>query len=377
MKWKTAYRCRTAVLFLALTAAAAAALFCGGPLGRRYSARGIRRALPAFTPGEIKQITISWRAVKTTLIRQDGRWVIRERAGRPASEPRIARLLNSLATLAPVKELAASSPETLRALHLVEDDPKTLPGVRVVLRAASGRELFRILLGKGHFVRPEPDLPPAPDAEGRYVKTGGKVYLIPVALENCQPSPSAWVEPLRLRGLESALHIAVRRFGGRGDSQPVWTVSRESAAQPFTLTQPAGKPADFRLLSGLAEYLTKPFTSDYFLPDKPCSLHLARRLTVRCADGFSYRLDLYPRPGEHCDIVELAVRYEPEKVRRLPGETEAQYARRKQILAKRFESEKRYSANFRFMASKELLTRLDAAPVRGGGGPAVRKETRP
>ena len=137
---------RTGLFLLILTAAAVFSWYSGTPQRRRYSARGLHAALPKFRTEDVAKITVSWRNDRTTMVLKNGRWVLVERGDRPASVPRISQLLNSLASLAPVKELQNPSGETLRELHLADNDPKQVPGVRVELADASGKVLFSMLL---------------------------------------------------------------------------------------------------------------------------------------------------------------------------------------------------------------------------------------
>ena len=352
-----------AVIFLLLlTAFAVPALYRGAPARRRYSARGIRVSLPVYTAEQVARISIRWRDVHSTMKLKNGRWILEERGNRPASVPRISALLNSLETLAPVKELQNVSPEILRELRLVDSDPKLVPGVRVILYDGAGRELFSMLLGKGHFVRPEPGMPPPSDAEGRYVLIDGKVYLIPVVFENCHPVPAVWVEPLRLHELRRAIRMSVRRFE-KGRGRVVWSVYRKSTAHPFSLSLPAGKTAENQLLSGLADRLSKPFTLDYFTPEKQQKVELKQRLSIHCADGFSYVLDLYEGTDQY-DVAALQIRYDARNVLRFPGETDSQHRRRCAELEKRSALESSYSAGHFFKTGKELSRMLDIVPEK-------------
>lgn len=353
-----------------LTVAAGIALYCGGPMRRRYSARGIRASLPGIIAGQTTRITIRWRDVHSTLIRKNEGWILEERGGRPASAARITALLNSLSSLNPVKELHGVTPEILQELRLVDNDPKLIPGVRVVLSDASGRELFNLLLGKGHFVRPEPGMPPSPDAEGRYVLIGGNVYLIPLVFENCHPVPSVWVEPLRLHELRKAMRMNLLRFE-QGRGKLVWSVYRKSTAHPFTLAYPsAGKLAENQQLSTLADRLSRPFTSDYFIPDGKWKAVHRLRLTISCADGFTYGLDLFEGTTEY-DIAALKVTFDSGKTVRIAGETEQQHQQRIRELEKRFASEKHYSDSLLFKTAKELARLLEAVPIKNSIPPAA------
>ncbi|OQA85770.1 MAG: hypothetical protein BWY31_01670 [Lentisphaerae bacterium ADurb.Bin242] len=349
----------TAAFLLALTLLAVAALTYGDMASRRYSARNIRGSIPSFKPEDVAKITVSWRNVRTNLVLKGGRWGIEERGGRPASVPRITELLHSLSSLYPVKVLQPCTEEILAELRLTDDDPKQIPGVRVVLRDAAGQELFHILLGKGHFVRPEPGLPPSQNAEGRYVRIGNQAYLITKVFENCHPVPGAWVEPLRLGDLRKALQIT--SFTEKdGKSSVLWSVARGSTAQPFEFGFPPGKKADNRALSVLADKLSKPFSSDFCLEPTVRILY-TRRLRIVCSDGFRYTLHLADG-GENQDIASLEVAFKPESSVDVPGETPAQKKQRLQALQSRFDYENRYYNGYIFLISKEIMPLLSAPP---------------
>lgn len=341
-----------AVFFLALTLLAAAALTYGNMASRRYSARNIRGSIPSFKPEDVANITVSWRNIHTNLVMKDGRWQIEERGGRPASVPKITELLNSLSSLYPVKVLQPCTDEILAELHLTDDDPKQIPGVRVVLRNASGRELFNLLLGKGHFVRPEPGLPPAQNAEGRYVRIGKKAYLIPKVFENCHPVPGAWVEPLRLGDLRGALQITASSEKD-GKTSILWSVARNKTNQPFEFGFPLEKKIDNRLLSTLAEKLMKPFSSDFCM-EPSVRIRYTLRLRIVCSDGFRYTLHMADG-GEKHDIASLEVVFKPESAVDVPGETPERKKQRLQALQSRFDYESRYCNGHAFLISKEIM----------------------
>jgi len=353
----------TAVFLILLTAAAVFAWYCGGPMRRRYSARQIQVSLPAHSAEKTAKISIRWRDVHTTLLRKNGKWFLEERGGRPASAARVNALLNTLNTLHPVKEVRNLSPEILQELRLVENDPKIIPGVRLTLFDAAGREIFRMLLGKGHFVRSEPGMPPSQDAEGRYVLIGGKVYLIPVVFENCHPVPAVWVEPLRLHELRRAVRMNVQRFD-KGKGQPVWSVYRKSTAHPFTLAYPsAGKLAENQRLSVLADRLSKPFSMDYFIPEKDWKPLCSHHLSILRSDGTAYDMEFYQGPAEY-GIASLRMKFDPAKVLRYAGETDPQYRKRCAELKQRFEEEKSFSDGQLFKIQNDLSKLLDIVPKK-------------
>ena len=352
----------TLVFFLAITLLAAAALCYGNMASRRYSARNIRGSIASFKPEEVTKINVSWRNIHTTLVLKNGRWQIEERGGRPASVPRISELLNSLSSLYPVKVLQPCTDEILSELRLIDNDPKLVPGIRIVLQNASGRELFNILLGKGHFVRPEPGLPPSQNAEGRYVRIGNKAYLVPKVFENCHPVPGVWVEPLRLGELRKALQIT--SFSEKdGKAAMVWSVARSSTVQPFEFGYPSGgQKADNRILSVLADRLSKPFSSDFSM-EPTVKILYTKRLRIVCSDGFRYTLHLADG-GESHDFASLEVSFKPESIAGVPGEPPAQAQQRLQALQNRFDYESRYYNGNVFVISKEIAPLISTLPEK-------------
>ena len=347
------------------------ALYCfrPGTFRNGFSVRGKHaiQAFPRFRTEDVARIEIRWKEIASTLIRKEGKWFLTQRGLLPASENRIHNLLSALSSVSPVKEVRNSSAELLEELHLTEKptDPKKVPGVRVILKNNAGKELFNILLGKGHFLRPDSNGTSSTNAEGRYVLTNGKISLIPLVFEECHPVPAAWVEPLRLRELQRSLYMAAWKIpAGQTKAQLLFQVFRRSTAHPFTLMQPKGKKADNALLSGLAAELSKPFTGDYFTGNIAA---LAGKesifLLIRTSDGFQYRLQL-TEYNDQTDVVSLAVKYDPAKVPGIPGETRKAFEERKKALAKRFEEEKFYAEGKLFLTGKRLKELLLIPPFK-------------
>lgn len=334
-----------------------------------WSSRSMTHAFPKFKSGEVTQIQIRWKKISSTLQRKDGKWFLKERAFLPASAGKIANLLSALSSVSPVKELRNCSEEVISDLHLTDGDPdgKKIPGIRVILKDANGKELFNILLGKGHFLLPEDGMNRSANAEGRYVLIRNRVFLIPLVFEECHPVPAAWVEALRLQDLQKTLYMAsYHKAAGQTRAQARFQVFRRGTNHPFTLLYPKGKQADNTLLSGIAAELSKPFTGDYFSGNAAA---LAGRemqgLLLRTADGFQYRLHVIDH-NDQTDVVSLSVQYDPSKVLPIPGEKKEALAKRKEVLAKRFEQEKFYTEGKLFLTGKKLKTLLGVLPVKEG-----------
>ena len=329
-----------------------------------FAGAGLRSEIPRFRPEEIAGIKIEWRTNSVTLEKKDGNWKLVERGMKNASAAKIAHLLESLSTLGAVKKLDDCGRDILERLRLVTDDPQIIPGITVTLRDAAGGEKFKIILGKGHFVKPEPGMPPAENAEGRYVRIDDSVYLIAKVFEDCHPVPSAWLEPLRLFSLNKALRITAME-----KEKPLWSVIRGNTAHPFTAALPAGGKVDAGILSKLADLLSKPFGLDLALED-PAKLAFTRSISFSCADGFDYLLRVARQDKREYAIVQVS--FNPDKVAVLPGENASRLLKRKAMLQSRLNFERRYFHDNLFLVSgqADLHKQIGQSPVRSGTGAA-------
>ena len=200
-------------------------------------------------------------------------------------------------------DLEGYDAEILERLRLITDDPQIVPGITVTLRDASGAQKFRIVLGKGHFVKPEPGMPPTENAEGRYVRIGDGVYLIARVFEDCHPIPPAWVEPLRLFNLNKALRITATENGktlcifpwGQGPLDPL---ARSSSAAWSCGTR---NPPVIRMLRiGAPSFRNCGKKPNYRIPDQQKIFHFSRKhpdklLIIYNAENLSM---ISPNPGK-------------------------------------------------------------------------------
>ena len=350
------------LFYLLLTVFAALALLKRGHTAN--TAADIRSEIPRFRPDEIASIKIEWRTNCVTLDKKEGDWKLAERGGKNASGTKVARLLESLSTLGVVKKLDDCGRGILERLRLITDDPQIVPGITVTLRDASGAQKFRIVLGKGHFVKPEPGMPPTENAEGRYVRIGDGVYLIARVFEDCHPIPPAWVEPLRLFSLNKALRITATENG-----KTLWSVVRANTAHPFTAEVPAGEKVDTAVLSQLADLLSKPFGLDLSMED-PAKLSFTSSVHFHCADGFEYLLRSARKDKREYAVVRVF--FHPDKVAELPGESADQLLKRKAYLQNRLDFERRYFHDNLFLVSDQvkLHDRIVKMPVKTGNAAA-------
>ncbi|MBP5181843.1 MAG: hypothetical protein J6331_02320 [Lentisphaeria bacterium] len=363
-----------AVFFLLLTVFALLALQVKYKSGRGgFSSSGGRGTIGSFDPGKVRKIQLSWMDNKVTLLLgRDNFWHIAEREMAFASASRIGDLLHSLASLRVLKQLEDPSPEVLEKLNLTEkgNSKGVRPGVLAVLKDGTGKELFRILLGRGHYPPASGDSAGSVQPKGRYVLLDGKVFLAARLFENCVPLPQVFVEPLAIRNMNTALLVmrtALPEKEKKNDPDkvlaPVWAAVRQRANQPFRTVFPEKTLLDMRKFSALSETLARQLTLDILPSRDPASVPLTSMVTVQLSDGFSYRLGISVQGKEELLLPQVA--FDAGKVRRLPGESDKHFQAKIAGAKLRFESEKRYYNGKVFRMVPGTAEKLSAPPFLG------------
>lgn len=367
------------MIILALLAASAAfSLYHRHKIWMKASASRAKAMMPSFKPEDVREITVSWRDISTTLKHEDGKspaWIISGRNGKQASLQRVNAMLNMLANLKPLKQIDNISPASLDALRLFESNESgKVPGISVSLKDASGREIYRIILGKGHFTKDSNNPIGGVDSKsagGRYVlvkgaNADGGVFLVSRLFENVHPVPESWIEQLKINGMDKALLIEARvRNSKESIPAPVWLAKRAEASLPFLLAIPENTPLSNQDLSNLAGVLSKPFSADAVTDDKPDMTDCTASLFVMTSDGFRYTLSLKPS-GKNPDAAyaTLQIEFKPENIRRLSNETDDEFATRAASLAMRYDYENRYYGNEVFVVPSKLISLIRQIPAK-------------
>ena len=344
--------------------------------GRGSVFTGRKSRIRSFDPVKVKRIELSWKDNKVTLIMEkDDLWHLAERNMTLASASRVGDLLHHFNTIRILKELDSPSPDVLQKLNLVENADagnRVQPGIKAVLKDQEGKILFQILLGSGHYPPVSGDSPGTVMAKGRYILTGGKVYLAAQLFENCIPLPQVYVEPLAIRNMNTALLVmrtAVPEKEGAGTVTakktekvltPVWAAVRQRANMPFRLVFPEKKVLDMQQFANLSEVLAKQLTIDV-LPDlSPEKLTLFSMMTIQLSDGFGYRLGMAKQGKDFLLLPQVT--FDAGKIRRQAGESEKLHQARIAGAKLRFESEKRYYNGKVFRMVPGVMEKLSVLP---------------
>ena len=379
---------RRAVIMLFLAAVTALAVVSELRLRRESASASAaaRLTMPEFRPEDVRTLEITWRNQKSTLnfMADGGYWAVKERAGAQAASALVADLLEGLAKAAPLKELEISGPDDFRDLNLVSpeeiaapgaaSDLKNSEGILVVLRDEKGDELLRLMLGRGHtrIAADRIGNLAVQGYDGRYIRVWypghkSRVFLISRVFEKCVPNPRQWLEPLFLSKPENPVYARFqRKHPGAETPSVVWFAN--AAKDGFQLLFPQGE-LDLEAFSQKFSALAAPFSVDLVnLP--PDDLKFNDIFQTVMGDGFAYLLEFarVESISEEADANvyagRMTVSFDPENVRRLIGEPDDAFERRKKQLAARAEYEKRTANGRVFLLKTGLLELLAQIPAK-------------
>ena len=381
---------RGAVLLISTAAAAFAFFLRTEEAGSAMEAECRKDALwPAFAPETVTKIRISAGQDVLTMVSRDGRWIIPEAGDASASRSAITELLLSLSKTVPLREIPLSGEEMLRSLNL-SDEPGLKPGfgtgIRLELSGANESAILSVLMGRAH-VRKQDELKgelSRASYDGRYLRTDDKngtphVFLVSRVFETCVPSVSAWLEPLRIESIASGVRrIQFMRDGEDGKKQPVWIVVPDPAARSFSLIYPADSVLELPDLVKRLEQLSAPFSRGLVPPEEAAALRFNRSLTLVCGNGVVSTIEFAARK-DGTSAARLSEKFYPERFPRATGESDADYARRRQEQSFRItEMEKAFSGRVFVVDSAlpAMLAEIPAQPLPGASGGAGQEKTK-
>lgn len=331
---------RAAVLLISTAAAAFAFFVRSGETGSAAEAESRQESLwPSFAPESVTRLRIEAGKDVLTMVSRDGRWIIPEAGDASASRSAVTELLLSLSRTVPLREIPVSGEEMLRSLNL-SSDPELKPGygggIRLTLSGDSG-EILSVLMGRAH-VRKQEELNGSASRmsyDGRYLRTDGQdgaahIFLVSRVFENCIPSISAWLEPLRIESISSGVRsIQFMQVGKDGKKTPVWAVVPDPATRSFTLIYPAGSVLALPDLVKRLEQLSSPFSRGLVQPEEAAKLSFDRSLTLACGNGVVSTVDFAAR-SDGTSAARLSEKFYPERFPRATGESDADHERRRQ-----------------------------------------------
>jgi hypothetical protein len=279
------------------------------------------KVLGDFDVNAVARVTIKTSTNELTLVKQDDRWTVKERAGYPANFDNISSFLRDLAELKFVQreQIGASF---LPRLELVPPGQGTNSGTLVELADKDGKTLRSVLLGKKHFKRQTEDGFGGGVADGRYVMVGNdtaQLGLVAESFNRAEAKPESWINKDFVK-IDNAITFVM--------TAPVasnsWTLSRSNAVADWELQSvKAGEKLDQAKAAPLGSFFTMAGFNDVMKAPadlKSLGLDAPRVLKIRTLDGFHYELKIGATNEENA-YLQIAVSAELPK-ERTPGKDE-------------------------------------------------------
>jgi len=259
--------------------------------------------LANFPATRVATIEIASASEQTTLKLTDGRWLVAERADYPASFPKIAALLRSLAALE-VTQAIPADPSAHRRFGLEATGQGTARGTTLTFRDAAGAELATVVLGKRLGGDEAADPLGMGASAGRFVRNAADpsaVYAIAGTFPQLSPAPREWLED-RFFQVEKIRSIQVAR-PGLADFKP-WTLTRNEETAKFTLADNPRAPLDAAATTAMVTTLANPRFEDVAAPaELPEVLEVlkspsASNVLIETFEGLTYQLTFAPLTTE-------------------------------------------------------------------------------
>jgi len=277
--------------------------------------------LPDLKAAQVAAIEIRQPEGTLTLVRKDERWVIAERADFPADATKVREFLLKLI------ELKIGQNEPLAAadrprLQLAESGKEA--ATRLVLKAADGKALGTLLVGKKYFKGATPDNAERMPGDGRFVMLPAsteRVFIVSDALAQASAKTSLWVQT---DGIAVANPVMMEMRFHDGER---WRINKLDGNQGWKLDPlKPGEKAEQSKLSGAAYGLYELKISDVAVPglsDVDTGLDQALTLTAESQEGARYALKLgKPREQDAAIYARITVEKAPEVKPRMPYKDE-------------------------------------------------------
>lgn len=257
-----------------------------------------------------------------TLARKGERWVIAERADFPADATKVRDFLLKLIELkiGQNEPLAATDRPRLQLAETGKEGAAT----RLVLKAADGKLLGTLLVGKKYFKGATPDNADRVPGDGRFVMlptTTDRVFIVSDPLAQASAKTALWVQT---DGIAVANPVMMEMRFHDGER---WRINKLDGNQGWKLDPlKPGEKAEQSKLSGAAYGLYELKISDVAAPglsDADAGLDKAITVTAESQEGARYVLKLgKPREQDAAIHARITVEKAPEVQPRVPYKDE-------------------------------------------------------
>jgi hypothetical protein len=281
-----------------------------------------QRVLPNLDVSQIAHIRIDHKGDELNIVQKDGVWRVQERGGFPADPA----LISELTFKAREWKVLQSEPITEAQRPRVDlAPPDADKGASTLLefRDKDDKVLATLYLGKKHLGKPPLKVKgfDKGQPDGRYLLVGadpGTLLVVGDPMNNVEPKPEKWISK-EFAKVDRIRHLKV----DTGDAASTYELSRKEEMGDWVL---AGETAE-RTNPSAAVSATNALYSLSFVDIapkmKPADLKKATVITAQTFDGWNYRIQVAPKPGddEHVYFT-LDVEGEVKPTERVPGKDE-------------------------------------------------------
>jgi hypothetical protein len=249
--------------------------------------------------GEVTRVTLIHGTAKTTLLRQNGRWVVEEKSGYPADQTKVAQAVRGLADLRYV-EPKTRKPDLYSRLELEDPGKKDAKSTLVTVSDEKGTLLGEIIAGKRQV-----DLLGG-GTDGIYVRKPGDAqsWLARGTLELADDS-SQWLD----RGILDVPREKVKEMVLTQPDGSRLDIAHDKPEEALALK---GAPADAKLKSDTV--LVEPTTAlaSLTLSDVRPAAELplpedgVSRAEITTFDGVTFKIALVDKDGKSWARIEVS-----------------------------------------------------------------------
>jgi hypothetical protein len=312
-----------------------------------------QKVLGEFDPNTVAHVQIKHGTNEVNLVKQDDRWVLRERANYAANFTELGELLRKLTDLKVVAPVTIG-PSQLSRLELAASGSGDKTATLVDLKDKGGKSLKSVLLGKKHTRQSENASPLGGDEgwpDGRYLMVDNKpesVSLVSEAFSNVEPKPEQWLNKDFFK-VEKVRSVAVTYAVATNS----WKLARETETGEMKLVdaRPEEK-LDSSKVSGIPNALSYPSFNDVVADPKPEATGMDKPTVavLETFDSLTYTVKVGNKSGEDAYYLALAVNGDVPK-ERTPGKDEKpedkekldkEFKEKTQKLADKLKQEKGY-----------------------------------
>ena len=280
------------------------------------------RVLPKLDVSDIAHIHIAHKKDELNIVHQDGVWRVQERGGFPADPA----LISELTFKAREWKIVQSEPISEAQRPRVDvAPPDAAEGASTLLefRDKDGKPLASLYLGKKHLGKPPLQVKgfDKGQPDGRYLVVGADPKTLLVVgdpMNNVEPKPEKWLAK------EFARVDRIKRLKvDTGDPAMSYELSREQEMGDWVLAGVRADQTNPSAAVSATNALYQLAFVDVVAGMKPEQLDKHTVITAETFDGWTYTMQLAPKPGDDAHVYfTLAVTGEAKRSERQPVKDE-------------------------------------------------------